>query len=78
MNDKERLITDPLYFCPKCRERMTVTFQDLEEDYMNMVRATCPNKHNVIVRIKKDATEEEITEQLAYFVERDGGRVLYE
>lgn len=77
MNNEE-LIIKPLYYCPKCNKIMQVIFYEREDEPMDVVAATCQNGHQCVLRIKKNAPEKTIVEQMQYVVESKGGHVIYE
>lgn len=76
MNNEEQIL-EPRYFCPKCGDSMLVIFYERDEEPMDIVTATCSNNHTYVLRIKKNAPEKTIVEQMQYVIESKGGDVFY-
>ena len=74
----EERILEPKYYCPKCGRLMNVMAFDDDEEPMNIVEAKCPLEHRYVLRIKKNATDKEMVDQMAYIIESEGGEVIYE
>lgn len=77
MSDLDTAILYPTYICPICGKVMTVTVYNDKDEPMMIADAECPKGHHVKLRIKKGATNQEIIDQMAYFVKVEGGKVLW-